>query len=312
MQARFLYLKSSNSAGWDPPPTGRRINMLHRFRKHFGTAGLVVAVIALIAALAGGAIAAGGGGGAISSKVKVVKGPPGPRGKPGKAGAQGAQGAQGLPGAPGAKGDPGANGDAGGNGSAGAPGKSVLVDEATEFDCEDRGGILVEVEDSGLVDEVCNGKDGAAGAEGKPWTPSSLLPAGATLTGTWAFTGTEADTGGILVPISFAIAYPFALKEAHVHYSSAVDFATFCEGTASVPNPKPGELCVYENGLEGLVNATFDGIYKLAPSSGKGAVRPGAVLKFIPTGPVAAGGGSFAVEGCTKEVGKEFECPAGS
>jgi hypothetical protein len=117
------------------------------------------------------------------------------------------------------------------------------------------------------------------------------------------------------VPISFPVQFPFIMKPAHVHFGEAGSGGAFEETgvcpalSALAPQAKPGELCVYVNTLEGLENATFEGIFKIAGAE-EGAVPPGAVLKFAPTG-VAYGAGSFAVTACTKN-GPPVECPAGS
>jgi hypothetical protein len=93
--------------------------MLHRFREHFGTAGLVVAIVALITALAGGAYAANNA--ATASKA----GKPGPRGKTGKTGPAGPVG---LAGPTGPKGDTGAVGPQGPEGKPGKDGTTGFTE----------------------------------------------------------------------------------------------------------------------------------------------------------------------------------------
>jgi hypothetical protein len=275
--------------------------------------GVTLGIIAVLLALAGGAFAAGG---ALTAKqrkevkaiakteAQKVKGKPGPVGPQGPSGPQGPQGL---------KGDKGNTGE---KGTDGTVGKSVVVTEIApgEVECAELGGALVQKEGAASGVEVCNGEAGQPGPKGQPWTPDNTLPPGATETGSWAFNGTEADTSGIHAPISFAIPFPYNLKPAHVHFGEAEEGGAFTVGTgicpsesAFKPEAKPGELCVYS--AEGPVNATFDGIFRLAEIPG--ATPAGAMLKFTPTG-VAFGGGSFAVTGCTKTVGEPNECPEGS
>lgn len=276
--------------------------------------GLTVAVIAMLVALTGGAFAAAG---ALNAKQKkeVTKIAKKYAGKPGAAGAKGD---------PGPIGGQGAKGDQGVQGVAGKPGTSVTAVEIPpeEAECEERGGALIEKEGTPGAIEICSGE------EGSPWTAGGTLPPGATETGSWAFNGTEADAaGGIRVPISFPI--PLAqeiIKKEHVHFGVAgSDIAgpgtVFKPGGACPtesgltgpgafkPTAKPGELCVYQNEEEGLFGASFSKIYRYAENS-KGAASAGAVLLFEPTGPVAIGAGSFAVTGCSEEVGAAFPCPA--
>jgi hypothetical protein len=274
--------------------------MLQRIREQIGTAGLIVALIALTVALGGGAYAATSSGGdkaTISTKAK--QGPPGPRGKQGKPGAQGPAGPQGLPGAAGAKGDPGPKGDPGAAGNDGAPGTGATVTEVPvgAEECEERGGSIVEAQSTAV--EVCNGKEGKAGEEGKPWTPSSELPAGATETGAWSVNGSEADTEGVYAPISFAIKLKGSLSREHTHFQTDANFAEKCPGAFGIPQAPPGELCVFLN-FSTQINSEFGGMFKLASSgtgsAGEGATRTGSVLYFTFTG-VGRAMGSWAVTG---------------
>lgn len=287
--------------------------MLHGLKRRLGanSPGITIAVIALVFALVGGAFAASGG---LTSKQKKqveaivkkeVKKNPGPQGPKGDTGSQGAAGA------PGAKGDQGSKGLQGERGEEGPPGEGVLVTPIPKAEpaCEEQGGVEVRGE-SQLPEEgenICNGK------EGSPWTANGTLPPGATETGTWSFNGTTADTEGIRVPISFAIPFPFALQEAHVHFGEAGE-AGFSETCPAIspnnPLAKPGELCVYVNPI-GLVNATLEGI--LNPSTEQpGAARAGALLKVTPSG-VAYATGTYAVQGCEKpseaNPTPEIPCP---
>jgi len=299
-----------------------------RLGAHGSSPGLALACIAVILALTGTAFGVTGGG---ASGSKVVKGPRGPKGAKGAkgdtgaAGPTGPQGPQGPAGAAGGKGDTGekgAKGDKGEKGEKGEAGKSVVTTDIPvgAVACNEFGGQKVEVEGSGTSKNVCNGKpgekgekgeQGEKGPKGEPWTPNNTLPPGATLTGAWAFNGTEADTEGIKVPISFAIPYAFNITAANIHYIEGPVFP----GTSPCPalsafNPKadPGKLCIYENITEGSEGTDFDGAFRYSGTAG--ATPSGAMLKFKkPTAPVAYGAGSFAVTGCSKVVGEPFQCP---
>lgn len=288
-------------------------NLLRRLKERLAAngPGLTVAVIAMLVALTGGAFAAAGAlNGTQKKEVKKIA--QAEAKKFAKAGPAGA------PGAPGAKGDKGDKGDQGSQGVAGKPGTSVGATEVLpgEPECEARGGALIQKEGAPEAIEVCSGK------EGSPWTDGGTLPPGATETGSWAFNGTEADTDGIRVPISFPI--PLAqefIKNAHVHFGIAGSGGAFEAGGACPteggltgpgafePTAMPGELCVYQNEEEGLFGATFSKIYRYTENL-KGATPTGAVLLFEATAPVAIGAGSFAVTGCSEEVGAAIPCPA--
>ena len=210
--------------------------MLTRLHRHFGTAGLVVAIVALIAALGGGAYAATGGSG--ESKVTAsAKGKPGPRGKTGKtgpAGPAGPQGAPGAAGAPGAKGDPGA---------AGAPGTgaTTVTIPTTSNTCSHKGG--VEVKSASAPTVVCNGQTGF----------TKTLPSGSTETGVFA-AGPGAGGGGFaLVPISFPIPLEESVKayvQPLVEGASQAEIdaaAAACPGSAEEPTATAGFFCAYEH-----------------------------------------------------------------
>jgi hypothetical protein len=255
--------------------------MLSRFREHFGTAGLIVAMVALIAALTGGALAATGGG-AGASKAKVKAGPPGPRGPKGAKGAPGAagtQGAQGAPGAPGAKGD------------AGAPGSGATVSEIPlgAEGCEERGGALVKAQASV---EVCNGEEGEPGSEGSPWSVGSELPTGAIETGTWAFS-TAAANPEFMEPISFPIQLKSPLSSSKVHFGTASQepFHSIC-GIPNEPTVPNGELCIY---LQEFTNNVTH-LETLHASLAEGADTSGAVMTFNVSGAGFATG-SWVVKG---------------
>jgi hypothetical protein len=273
--------------------------MLHRFRDRFGTAGIVIAVIALIAALGGTALAAGG---ALTGKqkkevekiAKKYAGKPGAPGVAGTNGTNGKDGAEGRQGPEGKAGTNGTEGKAGTNGTNGAPGKSpeeLATLAPGEEGCA-AGGVLYGIP-GGEESSICNGVKGVKGDTGEPWAAGGTLPPGAKETGTWFFTGTNADTGGIRIALSFPIPLASPLDEEHVHYFSDVDFGTFCEQQGGDPKPKPGNLCVYLT--ESVSGTVFTGIFKNIEEEEKGSLRTGAVLRFAaPTG-AAVGGGSFAV-----------------
>jgi len=268
--------------------------MLRRIRRKLGTAGIVVSIVALIAALAGGAYAATG---ALTAKQK----------KEVKAIAKSFQGSgpAGLPGAAGANGKEGVKGEHGVDGENGAD-VDVFEVPIGEPGCEGRGGVEVEVEGSNLPAEVCSGKNGA---QGEPWTPSNTLPVNATETGVWAFNGSDADSSGILAPISFTIKLAAALNDEKVHFQTDSNFKDFdgaggaeigCKGpNVDKPSAPSGNLCIYFNaGSFGEpVNATLKGIYK-NDLDNIGANITGAVLNWAVTAPgVAQGAGTWAVTG---------------
>lgn len=135
---------------------------LRAIREPFGTAGLIVACVALILALTGAAFAAAGLTGKQKKEVeKIAKKFAGKPGAPGAAGPAGAAGPQGPAGAAGAKGATGATGTNGVNG------KSITV-SASAPGCF-AGGAKLEVEGQpATAQEICNGEEGEAGAEGQP------------------------------------------------------------------------------------------------------------------------------------------------
>lgn len=283
----------------------------------FGKAGLVVAVLALVLALTGAAFAAAGLNGKQKKQVeKIAKKYAGKPGAPGAAGPAGPAGAKGDTGAA------GSNGTNGTDGSPGAAGKSVVATNEPEgANCEE-GGTKFEVEGSGVKHYACNGEagepgqQGDPGPEGSPWTAGGTLPPGATETGSWAFNGTEADKFGMWAPISFSIPLSPAIvkiKPSHVHWRPGGSVANEpCPGSLNNPKALPGELCIY--GGE-VFNATFRNAFRYeegSENSADGASLSGAMLIFdINEGAeTAVGAGSFAVTGCTTEVGKPDQCPA--
>lgn len=254
--------------------------MYERLRKHFGGAGLVVAVIALIAALTGGAVAASGGsgGGMASASATGKPGPRGPKGKAGKTGPTGPAGANGTN---------GANGVPGAKGSDGSAGASVKFGTATT--CGVPGGtkLIVGAESN----DVCNGEEGEEGEEGEPWTPNSTLPNGATETGVWAFKGSKTGEA-VVLPISFTIQLTEGLEE-RVHYQSEGNFGTICHGTAQEPTAPSGDLCVYVTQTE---KVSFVSISNLGFTS-ETSSRTGALLNFTGTEENGFGSGAWALTG---------------
>jgi hypothetical protein len=226
---------------------------IRSIREPFGTAGLIVACVALVAALGGTALAAAKLNGTQKKEVeKIAKKY---AGQPGATGATGPQGAgpAGAKGDKGDKGDKGENGDPGTPGTPGTPGadgKSVeSIPIATgETGCEGNGGAVLEVEESGVQEEICNGS---------PWTVSGL-PSGKTETGTWSFGVLAAPTNPVYVPISFSVPLE-AGKTAEVHFVNKVGEeedeelvkgpATVCQGSFKVPTAPAGVLCLYEQSV---------------------------------------------------------------
>jgi hypothetical protein len=223
--------------------------MFSRLREHFGTAGLVVAIVALVATLGGGAYAASGGGsapsgggdagnfqagaGGNSAKATAsveatasVKGKKGPRGKTGKTGPAGPAGPQGSAGANGKEGARGAEGEQGPEGKQGSTGL-----------------------------QGPKGKQGLAGAPGPSCDEEGkcLLPSGATETGAW---GAASNSGQKLwTTISFPLRLS-SLPEAQVVSVAEGTAAPNCPGTAGDPQAAAGFLCLYEavhNKIETLV-----------------------------------------------------------
>jgi pilus assembly protein FimV len=280
----------------------------------FGKAGLIVAVIALVLALTGAAFAAAGLTGKQKKEVeKIAKkfaGKPGATGAAGSQGSAGAAGKDGGQGEKGAKGDTGSPGAAGAPGTAGADGKSVEVvqiDTGTS-QCEGRGGTEVFIEGE-AGEEVCNGKDGPAGPEGKPWTAGGTLPSGAQVTGSWMASG----SGIVDVPLSFSIPLASVLSKANVYYGTGEEpeiekepgvfektpFRQHCNGIQLTPEVAAGfdrTLCVYYNPFTATAVATFEMVTKAGDEGGKGAGAGGGFLKLNITEPGVIYG-SFAVSG---------------
>ena len=234
--------------------------MFSRLREHFGTAGLVVAIVALVAALGGGAYAAtgGSGDGKATASAKGKQGPRGKTGKTGPAGPAGPAGPTGPAGPVGAKGDAGAPGS---NGAPGADGKSVTGEPITAGGACGAGVTGVKYTLNATSTNVCNGKNGTTGF-------TETLPSGKTETGTWAVGNGGQGAGDQYVPISFPIPLQEAPEEVAVVWLSygptaepfeASELVEILEEGAEhgcpgfeegVPLADPGHLCVYANYLQ--------------------------------------------------------------
>ena len=232
--------------------------MFSRLHQHFGTAGMILAIMALVVALAGGAYAASNAGsGDAAASAKAKKGPRGPKGPKGDTGAQGPEGKQGQAGANGKDGTNGTNGDKGANGT------SVTSTEfatSEEGHCTEGGSKFVV--GAGKT-YACNGVKGDQGDPGDPWTAGGTLPEDATETGMWAVTGKYAENAAVAAPISFPIplsAADVATLNASCGFFECGDVVilavgegntTNCPGTAGAPKAASGKLCIYPTKLEG-------------------------------------------------------------
>jgi hypothetical protein len=181
------------------------------------------------------------------------------------------------------------------------------------------GGVGIEVETVPASKKyACNGLEGAQGVKGDkgdkgekgdPWSAGGTLPPGSTETGSWAFNAADGDTK-IMAPISFPIPLKEELFAAHVHYG--LGETPECPGNVALPQAEPGELCVYVSFFSEPENATFTRISPTYLLEESGTSTSGAVAQFAYSGPAAGkafGAGSFAVTGCSTEVGKPFPCP---
>jgi Collagen triple helix repeat (20 copies) len=246
----------------------------------YGKAGLLVAILALVLATTGAAFAAAG----LNSKQKkeVTKIAKKYAGKPGAPGAAGTNGTNGKDGAQGERGPQGIQGPKGDPGTAGTPGtdgasvEEVKVLGPTDAECNNNGGVVYEIQGSGIENDICNGATGATGATGAPWPVGGTLPPGATEVGYWSYSapphkikvevgGTPEEveltkSEGVIAPISFPIKFPFNLQEEHVHYLSVSLAFSLKEGQI---HGNPGELC------EGKVNHPPNGPEELTECEAK-------------------------------------------
>jgi len=144
---------------------------------------------------------------------------------------------------------------------------------------------------------------------------SPSLPKGATETGTWAFSGTEAENGdnskrgeGILAPVSFQVplnAFEEIPRE-HIFYPTDSGWAAHCQPfTANFPGVKSAEYagslettaCFFQNEENTLNRATFAGVWGASFGAEENLTRTGGFLQFHATGPgVAYASGAWAVQ----------------
>ncbi|MEX2448686.1 MAG: hypothetical protein WD404_08085 [Solirubrobacterales bacterium] len=227
--------------------------MLSSLRRHFGTAGLLVAVVALVAALGGSAIAANSGDGATASaKKKKKRGQAGLNGKQKRQvialakrfagnGPMGPQGVPGLPGPAGANGEDGSNGQDGSDGEDGATGPTGPTGPTGE-----------------------DGEDGETGF-------TATLPEGESLKGTWETLpwGSPGEEFG-----SVSISYGIPLASApEIHFVLGETPPASCPGTVEEPAALPGNLCIYKAPLAAGFTWTLLGEFS-------GATKAGAVALF--------------------------------
>jgi hypothetical protein len=305
--------------------------MFKALRRHANPATLI-ALVALVFAMSGGAyaITSKGGGGpsaSIAAKQKGKKttssGKPGPRGPKGEAGPAGKEGAagkegpagkEGKPGEPGKNGEPGKAGEPGKNGEPGKAGESVAMSQVPTgvATCEEQGGEKL-TQASGSA-TICNGEPGPPGKEGSPWTDKSVLPAGATETGTWSFYYSPAKAEEVrYVPISFPIQLAKPLEGNPLDPNGCPNGSSCfihivapettgkgpCEGgTVEEPKAASGNLCIYEGFITPTMNA---GPYFFTPGREFGSTGVSGVLWRIVLGETVGaeeeGSGSWAVTG---------------
>jgi hypothetical protein len=232
--------------------------MFTRLHKHFGTAGLALAIMALLAALTGVAVAAAPG---LSSKQKkevkaIVKSAataPAP-GPPGPAGSKGDTGAGGPAGAAGANGTNGTNGKNGTNGQPWTP-DSQLPPNAT-----------------------------LTGA----WAAGPIPAIGTTVRVPLSFPihlAAALDAS--------KVHYINSLGEEVPTFGGATVPPANCDGSALAPSADPGHLCIY-GGFEFELAISNQAIVKL-DQSGLGASTAGTMLELSATEENGGGSGSWAV-----------------
>ena len=255
--------------------------MISRIHQKLGTAGFVISIVALLVALSGAAYAASALTGKQKKEVeKIAKkyaGKPGPAGAPGPAGPAGAAGAKGENGSNGTNGKDGTDGTDGTDGENGKSVESIPV-ATGESGCGGNGGTVLEVEESGEPQEICNGS---------PWTVGGTLPKGKTETGTWSVGTETAENPKSLAPVSFAI--PLASTtgmtvhfindagEEEVNSEAIGPKPAACAGDAVSPTALPGNLCVYERLRSGGLGSGNGLTFELA--NGKSVA--GWVLNFF-------------------------------
>jgi collagen triple helix repeat protein len=261
--------------------------MLSRLREHFGTAGLVVAIVALVAALAGGAIAANNsGGGKATASAKAKKGPRGPKGAKGDTGAAGPAGPAGTAGAKGADGSNGLDGEQGEKGATGGIGPKGPTGTA---------GV--------------DGATGPTGPEGVCSTSACTLPDNVVLKGTWAVSQSAAEAGEpMFVPISLGIPFRNGAELSAASYMKEgveENASQTCKGGAAnpviAPTSEGGYICIFASSETNFnPNPLFGLVFNKLP---QGTARQAGML-FEGTseaaGPVSAYGTWVAV---TKPAG---------
>jgi hypothetical protein len=156
----------------------------------------------------------------VLKQLKGNRGPAGPAGERGLAGVNGTNGKDGV------------------NGKDGANGKSVVVTKAAAG-CP-ASGVTVEVEASGVHNEVCNGETGFTEA----------LPAGKTEKGSWVVTVPAPNpTFHVSIAeaaISFVI--PLSSEPTGIYLAPSEigkEHTQECPGTVEEPKAAKGFLCVY-------------------------------------------------------------------
>jgi hypothetical protein len=151
------------------------------------------------------------------------------------------------------------------------------------------------------------GDKGPKGDKGEPWVPDNELPAGATLTGTWAFGLAPAGGEATRIPISFNIPLHADLGATKVHYINAAGEEVLadeskvanppeCKGSAVAPSAEPGNLCVYtgfETAAAVIINSGF--IKKPNSTEDIGALPAGAFIFAIGIAQNSGAGGTWAV-----------------
>ena len=276
--------------------------MLRRIRI---TPSTVIAVITLVFAATGGAFAATSSSSSTPHATATVakskakpKAKTGPRGPAGPAGKQGVQGPAGATGAAGPQGAAGAKGETGAAGAPGAAGKEGEGEEGKQGKEGPKG----QQGDPGTP-----GTPGTPGATGQPWTPNSVLPSGATETGSWGATpsaGTEA-----LSTISFPIALASELETVpgseHVHL---VPFDPEATGTGNLKNPNSAVTVITASSGEFKVGAGIE------DTTSPAAIPPGTVITEVisPTEFRMSLAATADATGDSLKAGNPHGCPAGA
>jgi hypothetical protein len=277
--------------------------MLKKVRKRFTYANLA-ATLALVFAMSGGAYAANhyliSSTKQISPKVlKALKG---------ASGAKGANGVNGIPGPTGPAGSAGPGGPQGSQGPqgpAGGSGQSVTSTALAKGSagCKEGGSEFTSA--SGKT-TACNGKEGATGKEGSPWTAGGTLPKGSTETGAWVIESTATKKEEFrATAISFSI--PLEKEPPNFAFGGAgKPTPEHCSGNVEKPGAESGYLCIFESEPTGFLELVHKGGLTFALATGPhGTTNPGTTgseLIFTTNEPKTAGEevsaeGTFAVTG---------------